>query len=90
MYAVESVSTKKMKHQSNLYVCWQPYIEFCHDCWNSGHSLTSFCFCIFTTVEMWFAFCNTGAHALKSIITIFCLLELITIATELFQLMEEL
>jgi len=44
---------------------------------------------IHNCLEMWIAFCNTGEHALKSIITIFCLLELITIATELFQLMEE-
>jgi len=37
-----SVSATKMKHQSNLYVCWQPYTEFCRDCWNSRHNLTSF------------------------------------------------
>jgi len=60
-----SVSTTKMKHQSNLYVCWQSYIEFSHECWKSCTILHPFMFLyVHNCLEMWFAFCNTGEHAL--------------------------
>jgi hypothetical protein len=40
---------------------------------------------------MWFEFCNTGEHELlKYINTMLCLLKHITLAAELFQILEEL